>query len=88
MLRVWDNGGETTDRYTVVVGEDVYYMSENANMPNGVCMYGGRLDEGEPMGDEMPGIGSLPAGTLIAIVRLLEELLEDAMVKAGEIEPA
>jgi hypothetical protein len=36
---VWDNGGETADRYTVIIGDDVFAMSDNATAPNGVNMY-------------------------------------------------
>jgi len=31
--------------YLVVIGTDVYEMSDNANMPNGVNMYSGTLTE-------------------------------------------
>lgn len=31
--------------YVVVIGQDVYEMSADANMPNGVCIYSGNLDQ-------------------------------------------
>ena len=43
----YDNGGKTADRYTIVFkqGEEyhLYFMSSDANMPNGICMYGGSI---------------------------------------------
>lgn len=41
---VYDNSGNTVDRYTVYIpngysGWDVYYMSQNACSPNGVNLY-------------------------------------------------
>jgi len=39
-MKVYDNGGKTADRYTVVFSDgSMYAMSRDANMPNGVCMY-------------------------------------------------
>ena len=41
-IEVYDNGGITADRYTAVFPTgDIYLMSEDADMPNGVCMYAG-----------------------------------------------
>jgi len=42
-ISVYDNGGKTADRYTVVIGTDVYGMSDNATAPNGVNMYVGEI---------------------------------------------
>lgn len=44
-IRVYDNLGETADRYTVVTPDDVYSMSRDVNMPNGVNMYLGPRNE-------------------------------------------
>jgi 3-mercaptopyruvate sulfurtransferase SseA len=44
-VKVFDNGEETFDRFTVYIHDpaagdyDVYLMSHNANMPNGCCQY-------------------------------------------------
>lgn len=38
-IQVWDNGKEHIDQYTVILGHDVYGMSDDANMPNGFCQY-------------------------------------------------
>jgi hypothetical protein len=37
-IEVWDNGGKTCDRYTVIIGRDVFMMSTNADMSSG-CNY-------------------------------------------------
>ena len=41
---ILDNGGETIDRYTVIINEDVYNMSDNPLSPNGVNQYAGDID--------------------------------------------
>ncbi len=38
-FQIWDNGGKTIDRYTVIFDGSVYTMSENALSPQGVNMY-------------------------------------------------
>jgi len=43
-IRIADNGGKTADRYTVLIGRDYWTMSDNADSPNGVCIYGGYTD--------------------------------------------
>lgn len=40
-LKVLDNGGKTFDRYTVVIGWDVFTMSQNPLSPQGVNQYMG-----------------------------------------------
>jgi len=42
---ILDNGGKTADRYTVIIGNEVRYMSHDANAPNGVNMYAGEMTE-------------------------------------------
>jgi hypothetical protein len=42
-ITVYDNGGKTADRYSVIIGKDVYSMSDNATSPNGVNMYAGEI---------------------------------------------
>lgn len=45
-LKIYDNGGKTADRFTVIFSTgDIYLMSHNANMPNGVCVYFGQENE-------------------------------------------
>ena len=44
--KVFDAGEKWIDRYTVFFDTgDVYTMSENADMPNGFCMYNGNIEE-------------------------------------------
>lgn len=75
-IKVYDNGGETVDRYTVVLGGHVYLMSADANMPNGVCSYAATVDDFAKdfaAGDPQVEIHSLPRGVLVQIVRILGE---------------
>ena len=44
-VTVYDDGGKTIDRYTVVIGNDVYGMSDNCLSPNGFNQYCGELSE-------------------------------------------
>mgnify|MGYP001558278080 FL=1 len=50
-VTVYDNGGKTADRFTVLIGDDVFAMSSDANMPNGVCMYIGSASDFEDIPD-------------------------------------
>lgn len=40
-VRVFDNGGTTADRYTVLIDDEIWTMSEDALSPAGVNQYGG-----------------------------------------------
>jgi hypothetical protein len=40
-VKVFDNLGATLDRYTVVINNDVYFMSPYPLSPQGVNQYGG-----------------------------------------------
>jgi hypothetical protein len=64
MIKVLDNFGRTADRYTVIIDDELWFMSDNANMPNGVCMFGGLLDEynWQDLGIEIE-IDAIPTGT-------------------------
>jgi len=45
-LSIWDRGDdEFMDRYSVVIDDDLYSMSWNANAPNGVNMYYGDVTD-------------------------------------------
>lgn len=44
-VEIYDNGGETADRYTVVIDTAVYTMSDNATSPRGINKYIGDLRE-------------------------------------------
>lgn len=39
MVKIYDNGGTTFDRYTVVIGRDVYGMSLHPADPQGFNQY-------------------------------------------------
>lgn len=70
-VKAWDNGGLTMDRYTIVIGDDVWFMSTYPAYPNGVCGYGGFW-----MGDlEEPPIAlnKLPITVLKQIIILAKE---------------
>ena len=43
VFRYYDNGGQTIDRYTVVIGKDVYGMSSDPTSPQGFNQYAGNL---------------------------------------------
>ena len=44
-MEVYDNGGRTFDRYTVILENEVYTMSEHPLSPEGVNLYAGELGE-------------------------------------------
>lgn len=53
-MKIYDNGGSSFDRYTVVIEGEIYTMSANPLSPGGVNMYcgpAGSLDvtSGEPV---------------------------------------
>jgi hypothetical protein len=45
IIRVFDNGGKTWDRYTIVIDGDVYGMSETPRSPQGFNQYSGSIAE-------------------------------------------
>lgn len=45
MTKVYDNGGQSIDRYTVIIDNDVYTMSTNALSPNGFNQYYGSVGD-------------------------------------------
>ena len=70
-IRVFDNGGKTADRYLVELEDNSWFMSENANSPNGVCMYAGKSENECPKDSREIQLGDLPGGTLCQIIYLL-----------------
>lgn len=44
-IKIYDNGGATFDRYTVIIGESFYSMSHNPLSPQGVNQYCGETWE-------------------------------------------
>lgn len=74
---VYDNGGETFDRYTIVdmnTGE-VYSMSENATSPDGINQYAGtigqELDHPQDHAGKKIEIDELPLEVMHAIIERL-----------------
>jgi hypothetical protein len=74
-IRAWKNEEDPT--YIVLIHEDFFEMSSDANMPNGVNLYFGREEQGlikelflfdkkEIM------LGDLPKGTLLGIIERLK----------------
>ncbi len=80
-VRVYDNGGKTADRYTVVIYRtvkgatfsDVYSMSAGANDPQGINQYshsgGGRIQYGsdDPLFGKRVQVQDLPLEVIKAI---------------------
>ena len=69
-VEVYDNGGKTCDRYTAIIDGHVYTMSDNANMPNGVCLYYGNIVNVDECGKLRT---RLPHGVKAAIASILRE---------------
>ena len=59
-VKIYDNGGATVDRYTIVIGCDIVCMSDNPLSPQGVNThmgdYGYTADRSK-WGDEIPFTG-------------------------------
>lgn len=64
-IHVYDNGGKTLDRYTVVINDAVYAMSEDATSPLGVNLYCGDFQPAG-VGKEIPLL-NLPLAVRLAI---------------------
>ena len=45
IIRVFDNGGKTWDRYTIVIDGSVYGMSETPRSPMGFNQFNGSIAE-------------------------------------------
>ncbi len=71
---VYDNGGKTADRYTVVIGTSVFGMSDDATTPNGFNQYAGETSE-YPRGftGKKVKVTSLPKQTQKAIEDRMKE---------------
>jgi len=66
-MRIYDNGGETFDRYTVVFWNgECLGIGDTGNVPNGFCMhvgsvYDGSVVEGEHLGSRISLAEMTPA---------------------------
>ncbi len=78
-ILVYDDGGKALDRYTVVIGKDVFAMSANPNSPQGVNQYVFSLDDidnpnsSRGWGKKLPW-KKVPSEVKKAIRRRLEEI--------------
>jgi hypothetical protein len=72
---IYDNGGKTWDRYTVIIKGSVYGMSINACMPDGFNQYCGEESElpGVPGKDKKIGLGKVNAQVTQAIIQRMVE---------------
>lgn len=77
-VTVYDNGGQSVDRYTVVIGDDVYAMSTNPNHPQGFNQWIGPLAQFDFADNEAVGkkLDSIPPE--------LEDAIKDRMVNADK----
>jgi hypothetical protein len=65
---------KTCDNYIITIDNSVFEMNANANQPNGLNMYcGEELQLNSSQLKELQ-LGDLPKGTLIGIIRRLQEL--------------
>lgn len=73
-VAVYDNGGKTFDRYTVILGESVFTMSENATQPDGFNQYAGEVGEIDLRNFPIlkKELRDLPKPVLVAIIERLE----------------
>ena len=73
-VRVYDNGGESFDRYTVIIGTAVYGMSSNPTSPQGFNQYCSEANQicFENVGARVRDLKTLPYPVLLAIQERLE----------------
>jgi len=78
-VTVFDNGGKTWDRYTVIISGDVYTMSADADSPSGFNQWAGLLIElpnAIDKRDKEIALTDLPRSTQRAIGNRLKAYLE------------
>lgn len=75
-VRVFDNGGETIDRYTVYIGTDAFAMSENPLSPIGVNMSIDHSIENETSEE----LVVVPACLIQAIANRIDELEKEKVL--------
>ena len=52
-VTIYDNGGETMDRYTVIIGDDVFGMSENPTSAQGFNQWAGNVGKDIRIGSHL-----------------------------------
>jgi len=65
IIKVFDNGGKTCDRYTVIINGHIFTMSDDANTPQGVNIYHGVVFA--PVLDPVVDPEKWPEGVKLAI---------------------
>lgn len=76
-MTIYDNKGETIDRYSVVTASgDVFNMCSDANSPQGVNSYAGNLNEDRnlSLAGEVTELHQLPVSVLVAIIQRLDRI--------------
>ena len=76
MIRVFDNHGQSFDRYTLIVDHDAFGMSANAQSPQGFNQYLGKTEDidQKSLGSE-PLLAQLPTEVQRAIIERILECL-------------
>ncbi|MCK5236185.1 MAG: hypothetical protein KAR06_04285 [Deltaproteobacteria bacterium] len=74
-IKIYDNGGEIFDRYTVIIDGEMYAMSEAPLSPQGFNQYVGKYEK--PWGDKLVSFESLPQDVRRAILNRMEEIIID-----------
>lgn len=58
---IYDNGGETMDRYTVIIGDDVFGMSENPTSAQGFNQWAGNVGKDIRIGPHLGKAVKMPS---------------------------
>ena len=67
-VTVYDNGGESIDRYTVIIDKDAYGMSDNPDSPQGFNQYIGMVGVDVKLGNHLgKKLSTVPSGLKKAI---------------------
>lgn len=70
IIRVFDNGGRTWDRYTVVINGDVLGMSDNPRSPGGFNQYSGTVAECKAVLECLNGHKNKEIGDEVELLKL------------------
>ena len=72
-VKVYDNGGRTIDRYIVIIGDDVYGMSDDANSSQGFNQYIGTFGRDFLLDKKDKLIAELPINLILGIANRLRD---------------
>ena len=73
-VQVFDNGGKTVDRYTIIIGESIYCMSSDPTNPQGVNQCAGTW---KPLPGMVHSMGKLLDHIPEEIQRAIEERIKE-----------